>query len=253
MRTRLTTTLLVLGSACRALDSHSPAISTDRPGLLFASTVVPRGALQLELGAPALQLDRAGADEFRLTQLALQARYGLTDELELRVGGAPYGDLRDESPAGVSRERGPSDLELGVKCALGAMTSVIASVRAPTGEGALGSDDPGFSLIAISEVSLDSGRSLKGLLGWTGGEVEGEWLDTASLGLLLNQSATERLSGYVSAIAYPVLGENSAPAYAGLGLAYLLSSDLQLDASADFGLNDEASEALLTAGLSFRL
>ncbi|MBL8803115.1 MAG: transporter [Planctomycetes bacterium] len=251
MRTRLLPSVFVFGAACRALDPSTTPIATDRPGLLFASSVVPRGVVQLELGAPAAQLDRKRADEFRLVQLAVQARYGWSETLELRVGGAPYGDLRNESAAGVSRERGAADLELGVKYALAPTTSVLASARVPSG-GALGSDDAAFSLFGIAESALDERRSLKGLVGWTGGEVGAEWVDTATLGLLLNEVFHPRFSGYVSAVAYPVFGSDSTPAYAGVGLAYLLSSDVQLDCSADVGLNDDALDALVTAGISLR-
>lgn len=254
MRISLCLSTLLACSACRALAPNVSPISTDRPGLLFASSVVPRGVTQLEIGAPAVQLDKNRGVDARSTALSVQGRYGLSDTLELRVGGAPLGELRVDGGGNSVRERGASDLELGAKYALADDPSsvLLAVVRVPSGADGLSADEPAYSLFAASEWALAGERSIKGIVGWTGEPSGSDWIDTVTLGLLLNQTVTQRFSVYGEAVAFPVLSGGDEPAYLGLGAAYLLSSDLQLDVSADFGMNDAAIDSFLTAGVSVR-
>jgi hypothetical protein len=74
------TTILAFG--CRSTPVDESPISTDRPGFLFASSVVPRGVVQLEMATPNVTWTGSG-DEHRTTSISAQARYGATDELEL--------------------------------------------------------------------------------------------------------------------------------------------------------------------------
>jgi hypothetical protein len=241
--------------ACRALEPNVSPISTDRPGLLYSSSVVPRGAWQMELGLPFVQVDRSGGSETSLIAAGAQLRYGLSEKLELRVGGVPAAWQRVESNGDSHSDWGASDLEIGAKYALPTESAsvLLANVRLPTGSGEFTAHEHAYSLYAISEVALDDSHSLKGLVGWTGqNSSASHWTDTASLGVLLNHAFSPRFSGYVEAASYPDLRGGNAPTYVGVGVALLLSSNVQLDAAVDFGANDDAVDALFGTGVSMR-
>ena len=241
--------------ACRALDTNVSPIATDRPGLMFSSSVVPRGAWQLELGAPFVQVDRSRGSDTSLLAASAQLRYGMSESLELRLAGAPAAWQRVESNGDSRSDWGVSDIEIGAKYALPTESAsvLLASLRLPSGSSEFTADEPAYSLFAISEVALDASHSLKGLVGWTGQDSSNSrWTDTASLGVLLSRVFSPRLSGYVEAATYPDLRGGNSPTYAGLGVALLLSSNVQLDAAVDFGVNDDAVDALFGTGISVR-
>jgi hypothetical protein len=68
---------------------------------------------------------------------------------------------------------------------------------------------------------------------------------------LLGRSFTPAFSGYVEMAAFPTDG--ATPIYAGAGVAYLVSNVVQLDASLDVGVNEEAVDLIGGLGLSFRV
>lgn len=241
--------------ACRALDPRQTPISTDRPGLLFASSVVPRGAVQWEFGAPFVQLERDAGARAQLTSLPVQARYGWVDGVELRAGGAPAAWRRDDTAGATREESGAGDLELGLKWAVSSApaTVLLGAVRLPSGAESFTAGEPAYSVFAVSELALAPSTTLKGMLGWTGeGRDASRWRQTASLGVLVNQALAPRWSVYGEAASFPSLDGGASPTYAGLGLVLLLASSVQLDIALDLGLDDAAQDALFGVGLSLR-
>lgn len=240
---------------CRALEPNVSPIATDRPGLLYSSSVVPRGAWQLELGAPFVQVNRSRSSESSSVAASAQLRYGVSDKLELRLAGAPAAWQRLEINGDSRSDWGVSDVEFGAKYALSTETAsvLLANVRAPSGSSEFTANEAAYSLFAISEIALDDSHSLKGLVGWTGqNSSDSRWTDTASLGVLLSQAFSPRCSGYVEAATFPDLRGGFAPTYVGVGVAWLLGSNAQLDAAVDFGVNEDALDALFGTGLSLR-
>src|SRR5262245_6361815 len=92
----------VLACACSVSSAQSASdapISTDRPGFLFAPTVVPHRRLQVEVGAPTLTLFRDAGEEVRSWSAPVALRYGYGDTLELRATLPTWTETRTESGA----------------------------------------------------------------------------------------------------------------------------------------------------------
>jgi len=232
-------------------------IDTDRPGFLFATTTVPEGMLQVELGLPLVTLDEpSGGPDVRLLQFPAALRYGWSDSLELRLGAPVYNRLRVESGGTTSHESGVGDVEVGLKWALpqgfADAAALIAGVRLPTGEDPFSVDDPAPSLNAVASWTVFEDMTFKGLVGWSHTPVHaGADVDAGALGALLGRSLAEDLSGYVEAAFFP---SDDVPdtSYAGFGLGYLLSDDAQVDLSLDAGLDEDAADWIFGVGYSRR-
>ena len=254
--------LLVLAASGPA----SAQISTDRPGLGYSPSVVPRGAVQVEAGLPQAARER---DEVRALAVAgptvvtvsaysfpVLLRYGLSDAVELRLGSSAYDvvDVAVDPPVdGADRTEGSAGLDLievGAKVQLatnGPVVAVLPSVRVPTVEYL----DWGLDARTVAGWTLTDRLGLTTVLGasYTDDDPDGRLSAeaVASVGL----SLADAVSVYGEVAAYPQRG--ATPVLAGGGLLVLVSPRVQLDASFDLGVTDRAPDLLFGAGASVRL
>jgi hypothetical protein len=230
-------------------------ISTDRPGFLFAPTVVPEGRLQLEAGLPTLTLVRDSGDEARTWTYPVAVRYGLREQLELRASLPTWTEVRTEVGPTSDRDEGFGDAEVGAKLALeplaGGPLALLGSVRLPTGAEDFTTDEVGGSALLLHGRDL-SGYWLQAMAGVTHVPIAGAHDQTAgALAALVSHPLAERWSAYVEAAALPGLNHAAGQAYAGTAVIWLPRDDLQLDLSADFGLDDDSADAIVALGVSF--
>jgi len=141
---------LLLPSGCAASARHEQStaphgpISTDRPGFLFSSSLVPEGALQVEAGTPLVALDEEAGQETSLVSIPVQLRYGLSPSVELRLGSPVYDWLRTDPG---SDEDGFGDVEVGAKVPLPLplgqdAAALVVGVLLPVGDDAFQVDVP---------------------------------------------------------------------------------------------------------------
>jgi hypothetical protein len=249
-------TALLLLSASGAALAQAPPIATDRPGFLFSSLPVGRQTLQVELALPAMTLNGSDSGEVRSTSLVGLLRFGVSDDLELRLG-AP---LFTEVSVDGSSDGGSGDLEVGAKWHLldneGARPSfaLIPSVTLPVGEQGFSAEDPVYQFNTIAEWTLAGGWGLGLLAGFLRGEAgDGNYLQQ-TYGVALGRSLpSPEWSAYVEvAHVRTDLPGASDSSFLGGGLKYLVSNDLQLDVSFDRGLTGESPDWLLGLGLAAR-
>lgn len=119
-------------------------------------------------------------------------------------------------------------------------------------ETAGGADGPGRALFLVASRPAGERTQLLGLVGLTRTLLDGDDVDAGQLGLLVARALGESVSGYVEPNAFPSLDHVPSSACAGAGVACLLSSNAQLDLSADFGLDDDAADVLAGLGCSIR-
>jgi hypothetical protein len=242
-----------------ALIAQEP-IGTDRPGFAFSPITVPDGALQLEVGMPLIENTDAGSTESTVVRVPVIAiRYGLLERLELRAGSALYNHASVDAGAGEVDESGHGDVELGAKVQVleadgrTPNLSFIGSMYLPVGDDAftIHEDRAGFALNGAAGGAL-------GTISWIT-VVGANWIPlgdheyrtNANLVGYLGRSLTERISGYVEAEWFPA-DDDSDPFLAGVGLALLVTPVLQFDVSVDRGLNDDATDWIIGAGVSTR-
>jgi hypothetical protein len=223
---------------------HAQAIDTNRPGFSFTPGVVEQGAWQLETG---MTYGRFGSGSRAIALPNAEFRYGVGGGTEVFVSGISWID----SEAGNADASGFGDISLGTKIALGEPDSttrmaLLFLVSAPTGKQELSSDrwDPSLGLVWSRSGSLPLAGTVKvSDLG------NGFQLDN---GLKLPFAIDDRRSAFVEWEAN--LPENgSSRHWLNSGFQWLLSDDVQIDVSADLGLNDVGDDYRFGIGFSMRL
>lgn len=240
--------------------AFAQAIVTDRPGILFSSLTVGRGVFQTELGLPQVTLTESGGTRFRTTSLAALLRYGIGDSFELRLGSPVYTKTHIDFGAFDDSASGYGDLEVGAKWHLldnhGGQPSfaLIPSVILPTGEDGFTADDPVYQLNAMSEWTLANGWGIGALAGVLNGPSGGDRYYQETFALAAGRSLPSPAWSAYGEVAYVATDLDGAAdsAFAGGGVKYLVSNDVQLDLSFDRGLTDDSPDWLLGLGLSAR-
>lgn len=265
-RSRIPLRCLVLGalSATSFFASSARAqetIATDRPGLLTSPWLVQPGHLQLEFGLPSVALAREGGTHVDGYSAPLLVRYGLSQGAELRLAATPWNHVRTQSGGSTDTTTGFGDVEVGAKFALSEpsesnaaipRSALVLGVRLPVGDDDFTSHQTGYSLTFAASWDVPGGNALTALAGASRVPVSDDNSMTGTFGLALGRALDEKWSGYVEAVFFPGFHAADAQAYAGLGTTWLLSKDVQFDASVDFGLNDTSTDALFGLGISWR-
>lgn len=240
------------------IHAQSP-ISTDRPGLMYSPSLVPARSFQIEAGLPGLAWNVSGDDRATVVGTPLQLRYGLNDEVELRLLTSPFNFVDGQSAGSDFEEAGFGDVELGGKYAVrdGATgwprVAAIVGVRLPTGEDPFSTGQAAYSLNVSAGFDLAPGTGLTALAGLTRtpNGSENAWIGT--LGALLSRSFDKHWSCYGELVHYPGIDYARDQSFAGMGLLWQIRDDLQLDLGFDLGLNEAAPDVQGAIGLSWRL
>ena len=239
-------------------SSEDPPISADRPGFLFAPTVMSRGRLQFEAGLPTLTLERDPGGEVRTWSLPVDVRYGLTGKLELRASLPTWNDQHDDTGSSTVDENGFGDSEIGVKLQLpelsGGPLALQASLLLPTGEDPFTAGAVGGSIYLLYGRDLGGSYAFEAMLGATYTPVEDGADETAgSIGASVAHPIADDWSGYVEGTVLPGLQNTPGQSYAGTGILWTPSRDSQLDLSTDFGLDDDSADVIASLGVSWRI
>jgi hypothetical protein len=248
--------LTAFGAASQAPQAQTPTacganasstISTDRPQVTNASTVVPCGSLQFENGFE--QIGSGGRQGFDAPETSV--RFGITNKTELRLG-VPNYLFHDNT--GAAFANGASDLLLGFKQQLGPThefdVSLIPSVSIPVGANAISSHgyDP--------SLQVPWSRSLTKV-----------WTLAGQLSLLAPTSGRRNVTGQASMYFDRALGSvwDAYVEYSGefqqrggpqhtldFGTAYKISTHQQLDLHCNFGFAATVPSHAVGIGYSVR-
>ncbi len=250
-------TLNVISQEDTEKKDYGPII-TDRPDQTEASSLVPKKFLQIETGAfyETLEVNsfKTKATTFNTTLL----RYGLLDNLELRLG-FDFTEVSSEFNGRKLNDKlsGFSPLLLGVKIEIteekGLLPEVafIGLINVPS---FASSDFKTKSTGTDFRFSLSHTLSEKSSLGynfgmaWDGDITTAIYLYTLAYGY----SFTDKFGGFIEL--YGDLPEDSSFSHLwNAGLTYLLSDNIQLDISGGTGITQNIQDLLLSAGISIRI
>lgn len=245
-------------------DASAPLV-TDRPGQSEAARTVRANVLQLESGAAFSETKlfrpayRGYAGRFReseITYNATRARYGLLDNLELRLG-LDYVQTKTEmNGSTISDESTFSPLILGAKIYVTEEKGLLPEISALghlnlpfTVEEGLRPDHTSMDFRFMFSHTLSPSSSIGYNLGARvgGTTTEMEYLYTLYYSLALSK----KVGSFVEL--YGFLPEDSSAYHSwNAGFTYLFNSDLQGDASVGTGINSDQS-IFFSLGISYRI
>lgn len=254
----ITIASILLGSSLTFAQDSEPlgALITDRPDATESPTPVAKGFLQVETGAFYETFEENNIKTEDFTYNTMLVRYGLLDNLELRLGydytnsttkfnGTQISDVSSFSPlllgfkVGITEENGGMP-EIGFLGHLNLPFSVNKDIR-PENTGVDFRFSFAHTLNEKSSLSYNLGAA------WDNDNPEAAYLYTIAYGY----SLTDKLGAYVEM--YGDFPENNKANHLwDAGLAYLISNNVQLDATVGSSLT-KGQDLLVSAGISFRI
>lgn len=245
---RLIWTALFLGTACGAL---AEGVAFDRPGIAFSPSTLPAGTLSWEQGLPDWSRERDGGVELTTYTANSLLRVGLSEQWELQLGGAPYIRAELRAPGlGRLRARGAGDSSIAVKYAVAGLGESVQWAFLGKMSAATGNSDftSGRTQLAIGTAAgwALSDRHTLGLYANISRDADER---VYTLSPSLSMALSERIGAYVEA-GFSKSSEAPTESIAGLGLTVMATEALQLDLSADWGLNDASTDVIAGFGVS---
>lgn len=232
------------------------ALITDRPDATESPTAVAKGFLQIETGAFYESFEENNIKNEDFTYNTMLVRYGLLDNLELRLGynytdsktkfnGSEIGSVTSFSPllfgfkTTIAKENGGMP-EIGFLGHLNLPFSVNKDIR-PKNTGVDFRFSFAHTLNEKSSLSYNIGAA------WENDNPEAAYLYTIAYGY----SLTEKIGAYFEL--YGNFPENNKANHLwDAGLTYLISNNFQLDATVGSSLT-KGQNVLISAGFSFRI
>lgn len=228
-------------------DAQEVEFTADRPGAATGPATVARGVVQWEQG---VQYDGdGGVGEFTFSNTLL--RFGLTDNLELRLGGD--GLIHHD---GVAWRAAFSGLTLGTKIGCfegrGAIpeVSVMANLALPrVGSRGYVAEHLAPSLYVLFENGVNDWFSVGYNVGveWDGASV----VPTTFVALALNFSPTESVGCFIESHNY--LQRGSSLYCADFGVSYMVCQRVQLDLAANLNLANPAAMWAVSLGIAWQI
>jgi outer membrane putative beta-barrel porin/alpha-amylase len=240
-----------------SLGSAEEPIDPDRPDIATSPGTVAPASVQVESGLADEHTRLAGGDQRRLF-VETGVRVGMTERIELRLGGEPFVRLR-----GRERDTDHGDLTVGFKYRFldGAggrpALAVLPSLKVPLAREPLGTERPDVSVLGIAAFRLpgDLTLTVNGALAALGQRhPEGELLQGFGAVNLTRDLVAERVQAVAEVFANsPEERNGSDVVAAGLGVIYRLTPWLAVDAAIHTTVHGQGPEYTLRAGLSVRL
>ena len=226
------TRTLSLAVALIALAAHAQEtdlINPDRPGLADGSATVRRGSWQIELG---LQRDELDDDSVLSTPLLL--RFGVRDNLELRVETDGYLSGDDAS--------GFAPIGVGFKYRFAENYGVIVGISPPSGTSEFESEETSGDVRLAADYAYGEKWAFNPNIGVAFEE------DSTSLlaALTVQYNLSETLNVFVDA------GSSGSSVMLDGGVAWILAPDTQLDAAIGWGAHGDVPDGFVAVGWSRR-
>jgi hypothetical protein len=223
-------------------------ISTDRPQVTNASTVVPCGSLQFENGFE--QTGSSGRQGFDAPETSV--RFGITNKTELRLG-VPNYLFHDNT--GSAFATGASDMLVGFKQQFGPThgfdISVIPSVSLPVGANAISSHGYDPSVQVPWSRSLTKVWTLAGQLSFFDPTNNGRRNATGQASMYFDRALGSVWDAYVE-YSGVFAQRGGAQHTLDFGAAYKISTHQQLDLHCNFGFAATVPSHAVGVGYSVR-
>lgn len=234
-------------------------ICADRPGLASSTCIVEKNKVQVELAIDWSFQEDGDARTDTLLAGDTVVRAGVDERTEVQFGWTAFGHVRDRVGQVVTRDDSVGDAFVGVRRTLYDRDDVAVALQGrfflPIGGSAIGAGDWGAELLvpltfSVGEIDLALTPSIAAA---PDADRRGRHLAYG-----LTAGAGFNLSKKLSAVIDLALARDEDPlghsteALAALALAYLVNNNLQIDAGAVIGLNEDSADLELYVGAAQR-
>jgi hypothetical protein len=229
--------------------STPPVISTDRPAITDASTVVPKSELVCENGLT--ETGNQGQQSVDLPETLL--RFGITSKTEFRFTAPDYFANYNSGRGFVS---GFGDLALGFKQQLVATSNgfdvaLIASLSFPTGADRLSSHGYDPALLLPWSHPISKNWTAAGMFSVAWPTEGGSHNATGQASFLVDRQLTSRWDAFLEYAGY--FPQRGGPQHVlHTGTSFKLTNNQQLDFHIGFGLSSAAVDHFVGVGYSFQ-
>ncbi len=237
----------------------------ERPGINTPACIVDKGHVSVETAVVDWTLDRQPDSRTDTVLIGdTMVRLGVTDSVEARIGWTPYGHqrTRDRQSGAIDRVGQTGDVSLGLKASLlhpdgsGLSIAALPYVTLPVGGSAIGAGKAGAGFLLPVTYELSDAVQLDATP-----EVDAQ-PNTGRTGRHLQYSAAGgasfKLTKAVSFTAEAQVIQDNDPddrttqALGALSVGWQAKDDLQFDLFGIVGLNHDAPDMELAAGVSRR-
>ena len=262
MRIALTLVALLIGFPASAQDKprdYCPA----RPGLGSPACTIDAGRVSVETSLAEWTLDKQGGDRTDSVLIGdTLVRIGLTDTIEAQIGWTPVGFVRERSGGAVDRATRVGDVMLGLKANLanpdgsGFSAAVQPFVTLPVGRQPVGAGDWGAGVVVpltydlSKTVNVQFVPEIDAAVNESGHGRHFAASAVVGVAVELSDKLTVELEDQLLRDADP-MGKTWQDK-AALSFAYKVGDDFQLDIGGIAGLNRDAPDVELIAGISRR-
>jgi hypothetical protein len=253
--------MVAVPTGALAVQADETPICTDRPAKANATCTVPAGTFQLEAtGADWMRIDADGirTDLWQIGGSVL--KYGLTDHSDLQIGFTPYVHAETRSHGSKASASGVGDLTIRYKHRLTndrapIQLGLIPFVKLPTADDDVGNGKVEGGLAApintaLGAATVSIGPELDLLADADGDGRHLQLVNLVNIAAPVAKGLT--LAGELWTATNFDPDDTVTQFSADAALTYLVSSELQLDAGANVGLNKNSPDVELYAGFSLR-
>lgn len=243
-----------LGVSFAAQAEDAPEPEFDRPGIGFSTNIMPVGRVAWEQGLPDFSLSNSKVGGQQVKQSSYQAdaliRTGLTPQLELQLGWDGPSWSRTSGAGQSQHESGYGDSSVALK-ALVPLSSqvwslaVLAATSLNTGDAAFGDDKRTVSLGSTANYAFNDQYSAALYANVDRYAGDSGWTISPSFSATLSPNS----SGFVEYGYQKTKGESQQSVLGG-GITWMVHRRVQLDLSADVGLNAAAPDVQGGFGIS---
>jgi hypothetical protein len=234
-----------------------------RPGLGTPACTMAPGQVSVETSLGDWTLDKQGGDRTDTVLIGdTSVRIGLTDTVEAQVGWTPLGIVRERIGRAVDRTTRAGDATLGLKANLrnpdgsGLSIAVQPFVTLPVGRAPIGAGDWGAGLVVpvtydlSKTVSLEVTPEVDAAVDQDGRGRHLAYSSVIGVGVALNDALTFTLEDQLIRDQDP--SGSTTQDLASASLAWMPRKTLQLDIGAVAGLDRNAPDVELYAGIARR-
>jgi hypothetical protein len=251
-------TRIALLAAATAIAASTPSIaiaadapSFDRPGIAFATGTLPKGAFAWEQGLPDFERDDSGGVRSTTYSANTNLRLGLSDRVELQLATSPFHYLREHDSDGRRSRHGAGDTGLALKISLPSSHdkfswAVLGAVTAASGDRDFSNGATQYSL--GTTLGYDFSDAVSGALYFNLDRSDGA--DTWSWSPSLSYAISDRVGAYVEA-GWSHTDHQPTTSVAGVGVTFMATPKIQLDASLDAGLDRDSPDLQGGVGVAF--